>query len=154
MRFWGLAAAALLAGCSGQSCDPSQVGFLSGIGCEVGGSYAARNQAQQRQLSYENSNASAAQSAQQQEQSRESNALLTRDQARRRLNAVDRQNGQLRARIAALRRSGNADRAQLNEAERELNAVQRDRAVGPSSDADIRALEARQRRAAELLGGA
>jgi len=152
MRYWALIAAAAVAGCAGQNCDPSQAGFLSGIGCEASGQFAARNQAQQQQLSQENANAASAQSAQQREQSRETNAILTRDQARQRLNAVDRQNTQLRARVAALRRSGNADRAQLSEAERELNDIQRARASGPNSDADIRALEARQRRTAALVG--
>ncbi len=154
MRIVWLATVAALAGCAQGSCDPSQAGFFSGIGCEAGGGYAARNQAQQAQLSQDRANAMAAQDTQQREQSRATNAILTRDEARQRLTALDRRTAQLRSRLATLRRSGSQSQAQLNEAEAQLAALQRQRSGGASSDAQMRALEDRQRRAAELMGGA
>ena len=42
------------AACSPQSCDPSQAGFLSGIGCEASGSYSTRNQYQRSELAQQN----------------------------------------------------------------------------------------------------
>lgn len=154
MRGLALAGLVALAGCASGNCDPSQAGFLSGIGCEASGGFKARNQAQQKQLSQDSANASAAQDSQLREQSRATNAILTRDDARQRLGALDRRTAQLRSRLAGLRRSGSQSQAQLNEAEAQLAALQRQRSGGATSDAQMRALEERQRRAAELLGGA
>ena len=154
MRALLLAGTVALAGCAPGNCDPSQAGLLSGIGCEANGGFAARNQAQQAQLAQDGASARAAQQSQQYEQGRATNAILTRDQARQRLGALDRRTAQLRAQLARQRRSGRASQAQLNEAEAQLAALQRQRGGGATSDAQMRALEDRQRRAAELLGGA
>ena len=88
-----------LAACTPQQCDPSQAGFLSGIGCAASGSYATRNQYQTiRACAAERIAASQNRVQAQEEGARASQALVTRDQARRRLGAVDRQTAQLRTR--------------------------------------------------------
>ncbi len=155
----GLSAALLagiaVAGCSAQQCDPSQAGFLSGIGCEAGGSYRTRNQAQQSALAQENANALQARATAQDEQGRANQAVLSRDQARQRLGAVDRDTRALRARLASARARGTSDRGRLDAAQTELDSLQRQRSgLGTNAtDAQVQALEAQRRRAAELLGG-
>lgn len=147
--------ALLLGACAPGQCDPSQAGFLSGIGCETGGSYRVRNQVQQSTLAQQNDNALQARAAAQDEQSRATDAVLTRDQARRRLNTVDQQARQLRARLNAARRRGTVDQVRLDQAQQELDGLQRQRAQvpGQATDEQVRALEARQRRSAELMSG-
>lgn len=147
--------ALLLGACAPGQCDPSQAGFLSGIGCEAGGSYRVRNQVQQSALAQQNDSAFQARASAQAEQSRATEAVLTRDQARRRLNTVDQQTKQLRARLNTARRQGTVDQVRLDQAQQELDGLQRQRTQLPtqSTDEQVRALEARQRRAAELMGG-
>lgn len=156
MRAW-LAAGALLglAACTPQQCDPSQAGFFSGIGCAASGSYATRNQYQQVELSQQRAAAEQSRDQAQGEGARASQALLTRDQARRRLVAVDQQTTQLRARLAAARSRGGVDQARLNDAQAELDGLQRQRAAlqgRGATDEDIRALEDHQRRFRDELG--
>ena len=150
-----LAATVSLGACSAQQCDPSRAGFLSGIGCEASGSYTVRNQGQQSDLAQQNAAALQNRAAAQTEGARASQALLSRDQARRRLGAVDAQTAQLRARLAAARASGAADVGRLNAAQAELDALQRQRrGLGnAASEADVRALEANRRRLADQLEG-
>ena len=147
--------ALLLGACASGQCDPSQAGFLSGIGCEAGGNYRVRNQVQQSALAQQNDSALQARASAQSEQSRATEAVLTRDQARRRLNTVDQQTRQLRARLNTARRQGTVDQVRLDQAQQELDGLQRQRTQMPaqSTDEQVRALEARQRRAAELMGG-
>lgn len=147
--------AALLAGCSAQACDPSQAGFLSGIGCQASGSYGVRNQAQQSALAQQNAAALQNRAAAQDEGARASQALLTRDQARVRLGALDRDTARLRARLNEARARGGVDRVRLDEAQAELNALQQSRAglQGAATEDQVRALEARRRRLADQLSG-
>ena len=144
-----------LAGCSAQACDPSQAGFLGGIGCEASGSYATRNQAQQSALAQQNAAALQGRAAAQDEGARASQALLTRDQARRRLGTIDQQTAQLRARLNAARARSGADQARLGAAQDELDALQRNRAglQGSATEEQVRALEAQRRRLADQLSG-
>ena len=145
-----------LAACTPQACDPSQAGFFSGIGCAASGSYATRSQAQQVELSQQRAAASQNFGQAQEEGARAREALLTRDQTRRRLAAVDGQNTQLRARLASARARGGADQARLDAAQSELDALQRQRALlqgRGATDQDIRALEERQRRFREEYSG-
>lgn len=154
-RLVALGALLGLAGCSAQACDPSQAGFLSGIGCEAGGSYSTRSQYQQSQLAQQNAAALQGRAAAQDEGARASQALLTRDQARRRLGAIDQQTAQLRARLNAARARGGADQLRLNEAQTELDALGRQRAglQGGATEEQMRALEAQRRRLADQLSG-
>lgn len=140
-----------LTGCTAAACDPSQAGFLSGIGCEASGSYGVRNQYQQSALAQQNANALQARAAAQDEGARANQAVLSRDQARRRLGAVDQQTAQLRARLNAARARGNVDQVRLDAAQAELSALERQRAEVPqaATDAQVRALEDQRRRAAE-----
>ncbi len=157
MRALAAAGALLgLAACSAQQCDPSQAGFLAGIGCEASGSYGTRNQYQQSQLAQGNAAALQSRAAAQDEGARASQALLTRDQARRRLGAVDQQTAQLRARLNAARARGGISQIQLSDAQAELNALQRQRAglQGAATDEQLRALEDHQRRLMDQLTGA
>ena len=153
-----LAGSALLglAACSPQQCDPSQAGFLSGIGCAASGSYATRNQYQQSELAQQSTAASQNRDQAQGEGARASQALLTRDQARQRLGAVDRQTAQLRARLNAARVRGGVSQIQLSDAQAELNASQRERAGlhGAATDEQIHALEDHERRVMDQLAGA
>ena len=144
-----------LAGCSPQQCNPSQAGFLAGIGCETSGSFATRSQYQQSQLAQENAAALQGRAAAQNEGARASQALLTRDQARQRLGAVDRQAAQLRARFDAARSRGGVDQVRLHEAQSELNALQRQRAglQGGGTDVQLRALEEHQQRFRDQISG-
>jgi len=145
-----LAASAMLglAACAPQQCDPSQAGFLSGIGCAASGSYAARNQSQQVELAQQNAVALQSRAQAQNEGARASEALLTRDQARRRLGAVDRQTAQLRSRLNAARARRGVDQARLSEAQSELDSLERRRSSlqGSASAEQIRTLEEQQRR--------
>lgn len=150
-----LGAAALLAGCAPGQCDPSQAGFLSGMGCEASGSYGVRSQYQQSALAQQNTNALQMRAAASDEGARANQALLSRDQARGRLNAVDRQTSQLRARLNAARASGRADQSRLDAAQAELNALERQRGQVSQSatEEQVRALEAQRRRLAEQMAG-
>lgn len=156
MRFAIVGAAALLgaAGCTPQSCDPSQAGFLSGIGCEASGSYATRNQYQQSALAQENATALQNRAAAINEGGRANRALIGRDEARRRLAVSDRDTQRLRARLAAARASG-GDQVRLHQAQAEVDALQSQRAGlqnGATPD-QLRAYEERHRRMMDSLQG-
>ena len=152
-----LAAGALLglAACTPQQCDPSQAGFFSGIGCAASGSYATRSQYQQVELAQQRAAAAQSRDQAQGEGARASEALVTRDQARRRLVAADQQTAQLRARLTAARARGGVDQARLNDAQAELDALQRQRAVlqRGATEEDLRALEDHQRRLRDEVSG-
>ncbi len=92
----------------------------------------------------------------QNEGARASQALVTRDQAHRRLDAVDRQTAQLRTRLNAARARGAISQIQFSDAQAELNALQRERVglQGAATDAQLRALEEHERRATNQLTGA
>ena len=156
MRALGAVAALVaLAGCAPGQCDPSQAGLLSGIGCETSGGYAARNQYQQSALAQQNAGMLQMRAAASDENARASQAVLSRDQARNRLNVVDRQTSQLRARLNAARARGSADRGRLDAAQSELNALERQRSQLPqaATEEQMRALEAQRRRLSEQLSG-
>lgn len=150
-----LLAAAGLAGCAPGACDPSQAGFLSGIGCDASGSYATRSQYQQSALAQENANALQMRAAASNEGARANQAVLSRDQAQGRLSAIDRQTSQLRARLNSARARGGADQARLDAAQAELGALERQRAQVPqgATEDQVRALEAQRRRLAEQMSG-
>ena len=152
-----LAAGALLglAACTPQQCDPSQAGFFSGIGCAASGSYATRSQYQQVELAQQHAAAAQSRDQAQGEGARASQALLTRDQARQRLTAADRQTAQLRARLTAARARGSVDQARLNDTQAELDALQRQRAVlqRGATEEDLRALEDHQQRLRDEVSG-
>ena len=144
-----------MAACSPQSCDPSQAGFLSGIGCEASGSYGVRNQYQRTALAQESSlalqnRANAIDAGQ-----RANDAIVSRDEARHRLSVADRRTAQIRASLAAARNRRNVDQTQLNEAQSELVRLQRDRASlqrGASAE-QLRAFEERQQRLNDSITG-
>ena len=142
-----------LAGCSPQACDPSQAGFFSGIGCEASGSFSTRNQYQRSTLAQQNALALQNRADAIDEGSRANQALLNRDEARRRLSAADRQTAELRARLSAARGRGDVDGARLSQAQAELNALQRQRAglAGGATAEQLRAYEERQRRLLDNL---
>jgi len=141
-----------LGACTPQACDPSQAGFLSGIGCEASGSYGVRNQYQRSTLAQQNAVALQNRADALNEGSRANQALLNRDEARRRLATADRQTNELRARLNAARSRG-ADQTQLNQAQAELAAIQQQRAglAGGATADQIRAYEDRQRRLLDNL---
>ncbi len=153
-RWWALAAVLAVPACAPGQCDPSQAGFLSGIGCEASGSYRTRNQVQQSALAQQNANALQARASAQDEGSRANEALLSRDQARRRLGGVDAQTRSLRQRLAAARSRGGVDRVRLDQAQNELDTLDRQRAGlnQGATEAQVQALEAQRRRAAEAVG--
>lgn len=144
-----------LAACAPQQCDPSQAGFFSGIGCAASGSYATRNQYQQVELAQQRAAAAQSRDQAQDAGARASQALLTRDQARRRLGAVDQQTAQLRSRLNAARMRGGVDQVRLNDAQAELDTLQRQRAGlrQGATDEDLRALENHQRRLRDEVSG-
>ena len=153
-----LTASALLglASCSAQQCDPARAGFLDGIGCEVSRGYIARTQAQQSALAQQNAAALTSRAQAQDEGARAGEAMLTRDQARQRLGAVDQQTARLRTQLASARARGGADQARLSAAQAELDALQRQRGGvpgGAATDDQVRALEARRRRLTDQLAG-
>ena len=144
-----------LAACTPQQCDPSQAGFFSGIGCAASGSYATRSQYQQVELAQQRAAAAQNRDQAQEEGARASQALLTRDQTRQRLVAVDRQNAQLRTRLASARTRDGVDQARLDAAQAELDALGRQRALlqgRGATEEDIRRLEDQQRRFRDQLG--
>lgn len=145
-----------LAACTPQACDPSQAGFFSGIGCETSGSYGVRNQYQRSALAQESSlalqnRANAIDAGQ-----RANDAILSRDEAQRRLSSADRRTTQIRASLAAARSRRNVDRTRLDEAQSELARLQRDRASlqrGGASAEQLRAYEERQQRLNDSITG-
>lgn len=155
MRAFAALAVLGLSACAPGQCDPSQAGFLSGIGCEASGSYATRSQYQQSALTQQNANALQMRAAASDEGTRANQAVLSRDQARGRLNAVDRQTAQLRARLSAARARGGADQVRLDAAQAELATLERQRAQIPTgaTEDQVRALEAQRRRLAEQMSG-
>ena len=155
MRALAALAALGLSACAPGQCDPSQAGFLSGIGCETSGSYATRSQYQQSALAQQNANTLQMRAAAADEGARANQAVLSRDQAQGRLSAVDRQTAQLRARLNAARARGGADQARLEAAQAELATLERQRAQVPAgaTEDQVRALEARRRRLAEQMSG-
>lgn len=144
-----------LAACNAQQCDPSQAGFLSGIGCEASGSYGIRNQYQKSELGQRSADALQSRVRAQDEGARASEAMVTRDQARQRLGAVDRQAAEYRARINAARTRGGVDQVRLTEAQNQLNALRRQRAAlrGDATEPQLRDLEAQRRRLNEQISG-
>ena len=144
-----------LAACTPQQCDPSQAGFFSGIGCAASGSYATRSQYQQVELAQQRAAAAQSRDQAQYEGAQAREALLTRDQARRRLASVDQRTAQLRARLNAARARGGVDQSRLNDAQAELDALQRQRAAlgRGATDEDMRALESRERRLRDQVSG-
>ncbi len=150
-----LVVSALLGGCTPQACDPSRADFFSGIGCEASGSYTTRNQYQQSALAQQNAAVLQNRAAAADEGARANDALISRDQARRRLASSDRETAQLRARLAAARARGGADQARLDEAQAEVAALQRQRAGlqnGATAD-QLREYEERHRRVMDSLTG-
>ena len=144
-----------LAACTPQACDPSQAGFFSGIGCEASGSYGVRNQNQQLSLAQQNSLAMQNRADALSASDRANDALVSRDEARRRLASADRQTTRIRASLAAARNRRNVDQTRLDQAQAELAGLQRDRAAlqrGASSD-QLRAFEERQRRLNDSING-
>ena len=145
-----------LAACTPQACDPSQAGFFSGIGCAASGSYATRSQYQQVELAQQRAAAAQNRDKAQEEGARASQALLTRDQARRRLAAVEGQNTRLRARLAAARAQSGTDQGRLDAAQAELDALERQRALlqgRGATEEDVRRLEDQQRRFRDQYSG-
>ena len=155
MRALALAAVLLgTAACTPGGCDPSQTGFLSGIGCEASGSYATRNQYQQSALAQQNAAALQNRAAAVSEGDRANRALIGRDEARRRLASSDRDTQRLRARLAAARASGGDD-TRLRQAQSEVDALQNQRAglQNGASPEQLRAYEDRHRRMMDSLQG-
>ncbi len=146
---WRLAVligAAALAGCTPGACDPSQAGFLSGIGCEASGSYGQRSAALQTQL--QSSRASALQeranALDAQQDAAASQGELAR--SRQRLRSIDSQNATLQRRLATLRASNRVDQGRLAGAQSQLAELSRRRASlgARPDDASVRDLERQQ----------
>jgi hypothetical protein len=116
-----------LSACAPQQCDPAQAGFLSGIGCEASGSYAVRNQNQQSMLAQQNAAALQNRAQARDEGARASQALLTRDQARSRLSALDLQTAQIGARLDAAHARGDINQARFDQAKAEMVTLQHQR---------------------------
>ncbi len=144
-----------LAACTPQACDPSQAGFFSGIGCEASGSYGTRNQYQRSALAQESALALQNRANAIDASQRANEALVSRDEAQRRLASADRRTIQLRASLAAARNRRDVDQVRLNDAQAELTRLQRDRASlqrGASAE-QLRALEERQQRLNDSITG-
>ena len=156
MKALALGAALLAcAACTPQACDPSQAGFFSGIGCEASGSYGVRHNYQESTLAQQNAAALQNRAAAIDEGQRANEALISRDDARRRLASSDRETNQLRARLAAARARGSVSQARLDQAQAELDALQRQRAGlqnGATPD-QLRAYQERHRQLLEDVSG-
>ena len=141
-----MAALAALAGCSAAACDPSQAGFLSGIGCEASGSYTQRNQAQQASLAQSRAAALQERAGAAQAQDEATGAQMALDERRRRLGAIDAQNATLRRRLATLQGNNRVNQAQLASAQAQLSEINRRRASLPAAPdpAAVRDLERQQ----------
>lgn len=149
-------AVAGLAGCaSEQACDPTQTGFLSGIGCAVGGGY------QNRQNTLNDARIDAQQNAAQQRadaavaQRQQQIAQQTLAQRRARAAQQDRELATLRSRLQQAQARG-ASGSQLQEAQSALAETQRLQGSSARSDADLAARSAAQerlRRSLDALAG-
>ena len=150
-----LAAVAALGGCSAGACDPSQAGFLSGIGCEASGSYTQRNQAQQVSLAQSRAAALQERAGAAQAQDEAAGAEMALSERRRRLGAIEAQNAVLRRRLAALQGNNRVNQAQLASAQAQLNEISRHRAsLAASPDpAGVRDLERQQQNLQSVVQG-
>ena len=148
-----LTALALLAGCAPGSCDPSQAGFLSGIGCEASGAYTTRHNAQVASLAESRAAALQGQADAGQAQDQATSAQMALGERQRRLRQINSQNAVLSRRLSALRATNGADQGQLGRAQAQLAELNRRSAVTPAtaSAADLRDVEQKQRELADIL---
>ncbi len=145
-----------LAGCSSQqACDPTQTGFISGLGCAMGGGY------QNRQDTLNDTRVSAQQNAATQQadaasaQRQQQIAQQTLAQRRARVAQQDRELAGLRNRLQLAQARG-ASGPQMQEAQDALAESQRLRTAAAQSDADLAARSAAQerlRRSLDALAG-
>lgn len=113
----------LLAGCAASQCDPNAAGFFAGIGCAVGGGYAARRDA----LTTEDyqSRVAAANAANEAGAARTAEQIAQQNlgHERAQLARMERQQHDLARRLATARANHSATQAQLDKADRELAAL-------------------------------
>jgi chromosome segregation ATPase len=139
---------AALAGCAAGSCDPSQAGFFSGIGCEASGAYGARNQMQRSALAQSRSQALQEEAGAGQAQSEAASAEASLNERRRQLDTLDRETASLRARLGRLRGSNRVDQGRLAVARAQLDELQRRRAALPASASEAQIEELERKRTA------
>jgi predicted nucleic acid-binding Zn-ribbon protein len=146
LRIGAVAALLLLAGCAREE-DPAKAGFFSGLGNATTGTYERRLDDRQRELSetQQLKEQLAARAADSDRRRALSGAELQNRQAR--LASLDDDLGRMKRRLDELKRQRSGDQAQLRDAERRLAELRREReqAVGPADEAQIRDLEQRTR---------
>ena len=151
VRLAVILASAGLAGCSAAACDPSQAGFISGIGCASSGAYSQRTQALQTQLTSSRSAALQERANAIEADQEASDSQVALADTRARLGAVDRQNAALAQRLAALRASNRVDQTRLANAQAQFDAISRRRATLAAAPDDGSVLDL-QRQQQRLLG--
>ncbi len=142
-----LAALAGLAACAPGNCDPSQAGFLDGISCQASGAYDTRQNQLQGNLAAARANLYN-QRGQADAAAADADAAQTqRDTAARNLQAMQRNNAALRARLNADAQRDGANRVLIAQKQAELAQLERDRAAAQragASPADVQRLEQRR----------
>ena len=137
----------LLGACTAQNCDPANAGFISGVGCEVSGSYNQREQTQRQTLD-----------AAHQELARQRAiaAASARDRAaaeadlasmQAKLSDMEQQDADLQRRLAAAQRRQGADQAEVKRLQARLAALEaaRTHAAAAPDPAEVAKLEERRR---------
>lgn len=139
-----LLVAALVSACTPASCDPNQTELFSGIGCQVSGSYAARETALRNNLAASQANELEQQAASSRASADEANVAQELEQRRRQLALLDGRLQAMQREIDAARQRQDVDQGALGRAQAHLAQLRAQRAqVTPQSDdAQLRALEA------------
>lgn len=153
VRLLTLACSALVAGCTASSCDPSQAGFFSGIGCEGSGAYTQRNQAQQTQLAASRSATLSERANAAQAEDAAYSSQFALNAKRQRLQVLDQQNSALQRRLAAAQANNRVDQAQLASAQAQLADLQYQRASlsVSSTDTSVRDYEQKQQKMLSII---
>jgi hypothetical protein len=143
----------LASSCAAGECDPARAGFVSGLGCEMGGGYARRAAAQEQQLAGARNHASAARARAEAEARRAEADQAELASRRQRLAALDRDIAALERRLVQARVEAGANRAALREAEDSLDALRRTRAAVPAEpdQENLAELERQRRDLAAML---
>ncbi len=138
----------LVAGCAAAQCNPGSAGFLTGIGCAVGGGYQERTQSLSTQATQSRLDAGYAMGQAQRARQAEAEADYELAHERQQLARMEQEQRALGRRLAAARAGNGLTAAQLAKARRQLAALRqatRAEAAAPTPDpAAIARLKARQ----------
>lgn len=147
------ALAGALAGCASTNCDPSQAGFLDGIGCARNGAYQQRESALQYGAAQAQANALTQQAAAAQAHTDALSAQQDLAARRRQMARLDGRLNDLQHQLRAARARQGADQVVVQRAESDYSALAQLQAAAradPTAD-ELQAIDQRQSKLLKLL---